>query len=49
METQSLVVAAILLGALAFVGRRAVAAVRGIKRAKDDPGCGSDCGCGTGA
>lgn len=46
MDAQTLVVMLILLGATAFLGRRAFVAARGVKRAKDDPGCGSGCGCG---
>lgn len=46
MEIQTLLVLLILAAAAAFLGRRALVAARAVKRAKDDPGCGSGCGCG---
>jgi hypothetical protein len=43
---QTLVVVAIVLGATAYLARKVWLAVAGMRRAKNAPGCGSDCGCG---
>jgi hypothetical protein len=44
---QTLIVGAIVLAALAFVGRRAWRTVSAARGPKDGPGCGGpDCGCG---
>ena len=46
---QTLVVVAIVLGATAYLARKAWLAVAGVRRAKNTaPGCGDDCGCGKG-
>jgi hypothetical protein len=45
---QTLLVALALLAAAVYLGRKAWRSVVGMRRAKDAPGCASDCGCGKG-
>ena len=45
---QSLLVALVLLAAAGYLGRKAWVAIAGMRRAKEGPGCASDCGCGKG-
>ncbi|HYD52940.1 MAG TPA: hypothetical protein VEA99_09945 [Gemmatimonadaceae bacterium] len=44
--TQTLVVIAILGVAALYLGRKVWTSLAGVKKAKDEPGCGSGCGCG---
>ncbi len=44
MDTQLIVVALVVAGALFFVGRRAWRSMAAARKPKS--GCGSDCGCG---
>jgi hypothetical protein len=43
--TQTIIVLLVLAAAGAYLARRAWSAALKVKRAKDAPGCGSDCGC----
>ena len=43
--TQTLIVLLVLAAAGAYLARRAWVAALRVKKAKDAPGCGSDCGC----
>jgi hypothetical protein len=43
--TQTVIVLLVLAAAGAYIARRAWTAALKVKRAKDAPGCGSDCGC----
>lgn len=43
---QSLLVLAIVAGAALFVGARWYRTFASLRRKKNDPGCGGDCGCG---